>query len=302
MKVLIIGLGSIAKKHIAALKKIGGTIEIFALRSSKNSSVYEDVKNIFELEELTYIKLDFVIISSPTSKHYENIKELISLNTPLFIEKPLFHNLDVENLISEVKNSKIKTYVACNLRFLESLNFIKNKIKNENLKINEVTAYCGSFLPYWRANKNYKEIYSAIPELGGGVHLDLIHEIDYIYWLFGKPINVHSILTSKSTLGIKSIDYAHYNLEYSNFNTSITLNYFRRKPSRFLELVCEKGTYKVDLINNNVSFEDEILFESNQKALDTYYNQLKYFIKNISNPTFNDIEEAFEVLKICLQK
>lgn len=302
MKVLIIGLGSIAKKHIIALKQFENDIDIFALRSSENSVPFEEVRDVFQFEDLKQLEIDFAIISSPTSKHLDNIKDLVELNIPLFIEKPLFHNLEIESVIPTIKKNQIKTYVACNLRFLDSLNFIKNKVKKDDLFINEVNVYCGSYLPEWRINGDYKKNYSAIPELGGGVHLDLIHEIDYVYWMFGLPLSVQSKLSSKSSLEIKSIDYAHYNLEYSTFNTSITLNYFRRKPSRYIELVCQEGTYKVDLLQNTVSLEDEIVFESDQKIIDTYKMQLKYFITNIYRPTFNGIEEAFEVLKICLQK
>lgn len=299
MVVLIVGLGSIAKKHISALKSIDSSVSIYALRSSEKSKPYKDVFDIYSLSELN-IKPDFVIISTPTSQHLANIKDLIQLNVPLFIEKPLFHTLEIEGLLSEVKKREIKTYVACNLRFLESLEFIKNKIETDNLRVNEVSVYCGSYLPEWRENKNYKEIYSAIPELGGGVHLDLIHEIDYVYWMFGKPKQVKKILSNSSSLNIRSIDYANYNLQYEQFIASITLNYFRRKAARYFELVCEEGTYKVNLLENKVLFEDELIFQSKQTGIDTYSKQLNYFISNMENHTFNDMEEALEVLKICL--
>lgn len=300
MKVLIIGLGSIAKKHITALREINSKVEIVGLRSSVNSENVLGVNNIFSLDDINSKSIDFAIISSPTSKHLENIKSLVKFGIPLFIEKPLFHTLEIEQIIPEIKKKNIKTYVACNLRFLDSLNFMRNKIKEDNLRINEVTVYCGSYLPEWRENKKYKEIYSAIPELGGGVHLDLIHEIDYVYWIFGKPNKVHKILTNSSSLEVNSVDYANYNLQYSTFNASIILNYFRRKASRYFELVCEDGTYKVDLLNNKVFFEDELIYHSTQEVIDTYEKQLKYFITNIKNKTFNDIEEALVVLKICL--
>ena len=75
MNVLIIGLGSIAKKHIKVLRNILNDINIYALRSSKESSQYEDIINIGALADLNNIKIDFAIISNPTSLHIEKIND-----------------------------------------------------------------------------------------------------------------------------------------------------------------------------------------------------------------------------------
>lgn len=299
MNVLIIGLGSIAKKHIDALHKISNDFNIYVLRSKPDAQTYLDIKNIYSLEQAQNI--DFAIISSPTSKHLENIQSLIKLNIPLFIEKPLYHTLEIQTVLSEIKNKGIKTYVACNLRFLESLNYVKREfLDNKELSVNEVNAYCGSYLPDWRPQSDYKKGYSANKQLGGGVHLDLIHELDYLYWMFGAPRKTTKLLKSNSTLNIGSIDYANYNLEYHNFVASVVLNYYRREPLRYLEIVFNQFTIKVNIIENIVYKNGELVFKSEQKLLDTYKDQLEYFINNISGESFNDINEAYEVLKICL--
>lgn len=300
MKVLIVGLGSISKKHISALKNIDSTVEIYALRSIKGSSQYLNIKNIYCLKEIQFLKLDFVIISTPTANHAKDIEKLTKLNIPLFIEKPLFESLNYSDIVTQVLNTKIKTYVACNLRFLECLNFVKNNVLTNNLIINEVNVYCGSYLPDWRPNTDFRENYSANAKMGGGVHIDLIHEIDYAYWLFGSPLKITKLLKSNSSLKIDSIDYAHFNFEYNNFNTSITLNYFRRTPKRYLEILFDKYTIYVDLLTNKVFKNDEVIFEGKQKIIDTYENQMRYFIKNIKKPTFNNIKEAYTVLKLVL--
>ena len=302
MNVLIIGLGSIGQKHLNALKAIDSTLHVFALRSQLNSNEMEGVVNLYDLEEVKKNQFDFCIISTPTSHHKSDIEKLISLEFPLFIEKPLYHNLTIRKTVEELNLMNTKTYVACNLRFLDCLGFMQKELENNQNQINEVSVYCGSYLPEWRINKNYKEIYSAIPELGGGVHLDLIHEIDYVFWLFGKPSNVQKTLASNSSIDIKSIDYAHYLMEYNQFYASITLNYFRRDAKRTLDIVCAKGTYEVNLLANEVRFNGEIVFSSNQTFLETYESQLKYFIQNINKTTFNDTNEALEVLRICLNE
>ena len=152
MRVLIIGLGSIAKKHIKALRAIckDESLELYALRSSKSSVAFEDVINVYSFDEIPDIHtLDFCIISSPTSKHQAHIELCLAYDFPMFIEKPLSHTLDVGKCSADIQHRK--TYIACNLRFLESLNFVKQTyLTNSESIINEVNTYCGSYLPDWR--------------------------------------------------------------------------------------------------------------------------------------------------------
>ena len=124
MNVLIVGLGSIARKHIAALRQIEPGVCIYALRSSVLAPVYEHVRNVFSLEELSSVCLDFAVISNPTAEHKKTIEALLSLKCPLFIEKPLFHTLAVGKLLERVRQSGVLTYVACNLRFLECIRYV----------------------------------------------------------------------------------------------------------------------------------------------------------------------------------
>lgn len=302
MKVLIIGLGSIAQKHIQAIKSIRPDSDIYALRSSVNAGVIADVTNIYTTDELTNKNFDFIIISNPTALHYQTITGLLEYNIPLFIEKPLFDNLMADELIEGIKQKGILTYVACNLRFLECLLFAKRFL--EGKRINEVNIYCGSYLPNWRPGVNFRESYSANKDLGGGAHIDLIHEIDYAYWLFGHPDQVKKTFRSVSSLAINATDYANYLLAYDQFSVNIVLNYYRKDSKRELEIVFEDGTCLVNLLNNTVTWNEEIVFESAQKIINTYTSQMKYFIDGIANKnlSLNTAAEAYQVLKICLQE
>jgi predicted dehydrogenase len=302
MNVLIVGLGSIAKKHISALRTLPESFTIYALRSSKLAEKYEDVINIFDLESENY---DFAIISNPTHLHSKYIKLLAKKAIPLFIEKPAVHNLDnVDQVIATVEKKKIKTYIACNLRFHPCIIFLKDIIGSESLEINEINVYCGSYLPDWRPGRNYKEIYSANPELGGGVHLDVYHELDYVTWLFGFPKSYKSVKRSVSSLKIKSIDYANYILNYDNFTASIILNYYRKKTKREIEINFKDTTWNINLINGKIITDDNfILFEAKDfNILDTYKLQLDYFINCIKNDILpmNSLNNSIQTLQICL--
>ena len=302
MNVLIVGFGSIAKKHCQALLTINPDVNIFALRSSNNAEVFSGIRNIYDSKQLSKIKFEFIIISSPTFLHEKHILDMVQFNTPLFIEKPLANKLEIKKIIESVDAKQIKTYIACNLRFLEALIYVKNQYSNLFDQINEINAYCGPYLPSWRTDQDYKKGYSANSNMGGGAHLDLIHELDYLYWFFGSPKKITKFLKSNSTLKIESIDYANYVLEYENFVASVVLNYFRNDAKRTLEIVMADKTVLVDLIENKVYENGIVVFQSSQKSIDTYEGQLRYFIKSIKTgkSNFNDIEEAYEILKICL--
>lgn len=305
MKILIIGLGSIGKKHVKAIISILPNAEIFALRSKINAEQLPGVVNIFNLVEIASVTIDFAIIANPTSEHKKTITQLIPFGFPLFIEKPVSSSLDVEDLVVAVNKNKIGTYVACNLRFLDCIKFIKDKLPvMPNKKLNEVNVYCGSYLPDWRPNTDFRKTYSANIELGGGVHIDLIHELDYLYWLFGTSKTVNRKFKNQSSLAISSYDYANYVLDYNGFCASVVLNYYRRDSKRTLELVFEDETWNIDLLKNQITCNNQILFSSEQNIADTYQIQMEYFINCISNKkdTFNTINNAFEVLKICLEK
>ena len=104
MKILIIGLGSIAKKHIASILKLFPETIFYAFRSNINSINYNNVENIFDLND-TPVDIDFIIISNPTNLHASTIKKVIFFKKPIFIEKPIFDNIEsnieTRNLINK---------------------------------------------------------------------------------------------------------------------------------------------------------------------------------------------------------
>lgn len=304
MNILIIGLGSIANKHIAALKQLKIDFKIYALRSKPNALSQNGVENIYNLDEINVV-FDFAIISNPTYLHYEYIEKLAKKGIDLFIEKPAIHSLDnYEKLVKIVNDNNIKTYVACNLRFHPCLKFLHDRINSDKYKINEVNVYCGSYLPNWRPGTDFRNNYSAIASMGGGVHLDLFHELDYTVWLFGLPIESKSFLKNSSSLNISSVDYANFILGYDSFTTNIVLNYYRIRPKREIEIVFENEIWNIDLIRNEIKTDcEEFLYKNSSfKISQTYSDQLEYFIDCLKNNKYpmNGLSESIEILKICL--
>lgn len=307
MKVLIIGLGSIAFKHIKVLREISENVKIFAYRSSRSSIVYEGITNIYEWNETALHNFDFGMICSPSSFHLEHIKQIIKLKIPIFVEKPLVINKKQISEFRKLNFNNVKTYVGCNFRFNPIIEFLKNDLKISSNGVNEVNCYCGSYLPNWRPEKDYRLVYSSIKKLGGGVHIDLIHEPDYLTYLFGFPLNSSVFNKKVSDLEIDSMDSSSIYLFYKNFQAHISLNYFRRDSKRTLEIVREKDTIFADFINGTVKelVTGKLLFKDENNSIDyTYKKQMKYFIDFIKNKNknknINSINEAISVLNFIV--
>ena len=183
------------------------------------------------------------------------------------------------------------------------INFTKLFLNKNRSKIFEVSAYAGSYLPEWRPLKDYRKLYSSKKSLGGGVDLDLMHEPDLLYYLFGKPELSRIKKRKVSSLKIDSKDWAQIYFEYKNFSASITLNYFRKEPKREIEIVMENDIIVIDFIKGIVSNTKEILFNAKKDAMQlSYENQIDYFFKSIKKKKFeiNCFEEALDVISLIL--
>lgn len=300
---LLIGLGSIARKHIDAIKYLHPNAIIIALRSSRNGISVQGVTDIYHLSELDK-KPDYILITNPTYLHEDAIVNCLGFGKPLMIEKPLFSDTnEKEQLLERIKRKDLPTYVACNMRFHPSLQFLKRLTETKNLRINEVNVYCGSYLPNWRATENFRDCYSANADMGGGVHLDLIHEIDFCIWLFDTPSSIRAIRRNSSSLNISAADYGNYLLLYNNFCVNITLNYYRRIPKRLIEIITDDAIIECDLLTSKVIENgNEIFFDKNFTLQQTYIDQMNFFLSNIQSekPIMNNVNEAFSILKLAL--
>src|SRR3989338_5591581 len=127
-KFLICGLGSIGKRHLENLERLGVACEnIFIFRTGKGAKdfgdkVLEEHKNrhpiFFNLDEALNERPDAAIISNPTSLHVSSALKAAKSGSHIFIEKPLSNSLEgVDELINEVDEKGLSAHVAYNFRF-----------------------------------------------------------------------------------------------------------------------------------------------------------------------------------------
>ena len=255
MKVLFVGLGSIGKRHLKILKEMEKDFNIIALRSNNKAKKIDGVKNYFNLEEALEEKPDIAFITNPTSLHIEYAVECAKAGCHLFIEKPLSHNLKgIKELINIVENNNLITLMGCNMRF----NPVIRKLKEEIAKLKKDNIYsykinCGSHLPDWRPGRDYKKTYSAKKEMGGGVLLDLIHEIDYSNWLFGEVNELKAYSDHLTDLEIETEDIAEILLKHEKYILgNIHLDYYRINATRTIEIIAQDLLIEADLIEGKL--------------------------------------------------
>ncbi len=242
MKVVIVGYGSIGKRHYKILKSIDGVQSISVVTNQK----LDDMVSFRKLSDINDLnKYDYFIISSETVKHYEQLKYLCSKvnNRKILVEKPLY-----DKSHRDIKcNNQI--FTAYNLRFHPILQKLKEILKDQ--KIYYANIMCGQYLPTWRAGRNYRLSYSADIDRGGGVLRDLSHELDYAGWLFGKIVKVEYINTKISDLEIQSDDlFTAIALTKNRVVTNITMDYISKVPIRRLLIHTKNYTIEADMIAN----------------------------------------------------
>ncbi len=303
MNVLFIGLGSIAQRHIINLQSVSEEKpSISVLRSGHGKDVPDDIegliKHIYTSDKELESYYDVIFITNPTYFHYETLSKYLELSDNFFIEKPIF--VTGEEDISIFSDAAKKYYVAAPLRYSNVIQWLKSNIDFK--KVYSMRVISSSYLPDWRPGVDYRNVYSAHKDMGGGVSIDLIHEWDYISYLIGFPQSMKSIISRKSGLEIDSDDIAVYIAEYSDKLVELHLDYFGRKTQRKIELYTTEDTVVADLIENKISWlctGKEVKLSENRNSYQQ--KELQHFINIMSGniESDNTIEEACRVLRIA---
>ena len=309
VKFCIVGLGSIGSRHLKNMHQIAKdkniAIEVHALRSSQVSLsddiarlVFKSTTNIADLDAV----YDAIFITNPSHKHYETLLNLRAYSNVFFIEKPVFHSSSIE-MHSIGKDNSLRCYVAAPMRYSALMIALKKQLKHE--KVYSARALSSSYLPQWRPTLDYRKVYSSKKEQGGGVELDIIHELDYLIDLFGFPEELMHYGSQVSHLEINSNDIATYIGRYTDKHIELHLDYFGKKTRRELELICENYTIYADFISGTLKFvsenEEKIeVFPEDRNS--AYLKEMDYFFEILFNNVKNNntIMHAFEILKLAL--
>lgn len=304
-KIAFCGMGSIGRRHfrntIKYLSEQDCSFQIDVIRSGKGARLEDAfekyISEQYSDKETIPSDYDVIFITNPTSMHWGSILKYQYCTRSMFVEKPVTGN--VENCAEELRQNLV-CYVACPLRYTKVLQYVKENIAVD--RAYSVRAICSTYLPGWHPDKDYRGSYSAHKDMGGGVAIDLIHEWDYLVWLFGRPAHVHRICRKVSELEIDSEDIAVYLGYTDNRIYELHLDYFGRRETREVEIYLPGQTIHADIRNGTVCFSDQETAVCLQEERDEYQmREIAHFFDIVDGvcENDNDIVEAVKTLRLA---
>jgi predicted dehydrogenase len=229
---LFVGLGGIGQRHLRNLRALrGASVAVDAFRVRREGTVVDDTLQVVpgedveskygvtvhhDLDAALALRPDVVLVTNPSSLHVDVAKRALEAGAHVLVEKPLSDSLDgVAALVRESARRGLVGYVAYQLRFHPG--FVRTQqILREGLvgRVLFAEAVVGEYLPGFHPYEDYRRMYASRRELGGGVTLSQIHEIDFLLALFGRPERAFSLGGKLSSLEVDVDDVSSSLLEF----------------------------------------------------------------------------------------
>ena len=301
MKVGIIGLGSIGRKHAAILHRLGIS-DIFALRSNKGTLQQLPVELSFvqettSLQDFRDTGLNGIVICTPTSLHIPNLLDSLSLKIPILIEKPLSDSFKALVPLEGQITDRIR--VAYCLRFHPVFKEIKKILtENELGRVLKAVITVGQYLPHWHPYADYREEYYSLKKMGGGALRTLSHELDILQYLIGNYNALSASVKKISSLEIDTDDNVFIIGQHADrIESFLEIDFLAPRPRRRGCILCEKGEIVYDLIEPSLKIIP-YQGEPNNRAIkkeDMYVNQAMDFINLMEGK--EDMASAYDEAK-----
>jgi predicted dehydrogenase len=260
-RALIVGHGSIGKRHLRLARQLLPQADIRVLRHQIATTVPEHADGCFTtLNEAIAFAPQIAAIASPAPFHLAAATPLARAGVHLLVEKPLSSSpAGVMELLTAAQEHKIVLLAGYNLRYLPSLQKFR-QLLTENVIGTVLSVRCeiGQYLPTWRPDTDYRETVSAREHLGGGALLELSHELDYLRWIFGEIEWVMAWLGRQSRLEIDVEDTAHLVLGFKpNPNGlrlvgNLNMDFVRQDSVRLCTAIGEAGSLRWNGLHNTI--------------------------------------------------
>lgn len=288
-KALVVGSGSIARRHLANFRRLLPDAEVGCVSASGRPLADGETVATTQIQSMASAVAwapDLAVVASPAPLHLDHACHLLDAGIPVLIEKPLSDSMDrVRDAAPLLTRHRDRIEVAYNLRFLSSACQMKALI--DESRVGRILGLCievGQYLPDWRPQADYRRQVSANRALGGGVLLELSHELDYLTWMFGRFDRVFCIAANSGQLEIDVEDHADILLSRDGLTAQVHMDFLQRRASRSCRVIGENGTLHWDLIANRITLNgpegEEILFSDPAvDRNDMYVEQLRGFIE-----------------------
>lgn len=310
MNILIIGLGSIGKRHLENILAPGHKKVSAVTRQKQLCKGFEEIQVYVSIDEAFKEKyFDTVFICTPTSHHINDLKIILQHDVQrIYLEKPVSNNYnDIDETVELLKTKKTKITVGYDLRFDPGLQKVKELLSQNVVgKPLSVNATVGQYLPDWRPHEDYTKGTSAKKETGGGVMLDLVHEFDYMYWLMGNVQTVAAQKMNSKTLEIGTEDIAEVLLKFdSGAFGSIHLDYLQPTLVRNCRITASDGSIFWDMVLSEVKWinraKEEFVFSYKGFERNDRFKQITTaFLEDKNDDRLATFEDGIKSLQMVL--
>jgi predicted dehydrogenase len=215
---VVVGAGSIGRRHLRNLVELGADNIVVVRRDAR--PLDGELASIPVVSELppTVDARSAAVVCSPTVHHARDSTVALRSGYHVLVEKPVASRAEDVALMTQA-SAAVRRHVmvgSC-LRFHPVLSELRAAVHAGQFgRVHWAGVWCAQHLADWRPNRDYRETYSASRAQGGGVLLDLIHEIDYLHWIFGQGKTGWASVGDGRGLGIDAEDSADLAVHFEN--------------------------------------------------------------------------------------
>jgi predicted dehydrogenase len=262
MKIAILGLGSIGRRHLGNFQSIG----VDTLTAYDVAPAARDAAKVqFPFAQVTgsldeaLAGVDGAIICTPPDSHLDLGHMAADRGAHLMVEKPFAQSVaGVEPLLRACDAKGLKVLTAYNWRYWPPMMLVEQMLKDG--RIGAVRAGRTEYayhLTIRYPGKDYRQFYMADAKQGGGCLLDESHAIDYMRWLLGEIVEVSAVVERISSLDITTDDIADLTVRFASGTIgNIHMNLFAWNMHSHFEFMGEDGVIQWRRFENEIRVFD----------------------------------------------
>lgn len=254
MRIMIVGLGSIGRRHLRNLISLGEE-DFLLVRTGRSTLPDEELvsyPSVKSVEEGLAWKPQAVIVANPTAYHMEVALPAAKAGCHMLIEKPISSSMDrIPVLVQAAASSGSRILVGFQYRFHPCLLRLHQLLSARELgEPVHARAHYGEYLPGWHPWEDYRRSYSSRSDLGGGALLTLCHPFDYLAWLFGPPTDIAARTAALPHVELEGVEgIADVMLGFTGgTQATIHLDYAQRPAMQHLGVIGTEGSAECDLL------------------------------------------------------
>jgi predicted dehydrogenase len=311
--ILIIGLGSIGRRHFRNLLLLGYD-NIVLYRTGKSTLPNDELAGYTtfgDLEEGLASNPVAVIISNPTSLHVSTALKAVRAGCHIFLEKPVSHSLEgISELQRNAEAQKLQVHVGFQFRFHPVLRQMKKWIENNEIgQVVSAQSHWGEYVKSWHPWEDYRSSYSVREELGGGVVLTLSHPFDYLTWFLGDVEKVYAATRKHQSLITNAECIAETVLHFkTGVIGSVYLDYLEHPAKHTVDIIGDLGTIRWNNADGTAKLfvrgrcVSECAVPNGFERNTMFLEEIRHFLKCLNGEALPicSIDDGIKSLKIAL--